>query len=188
MLPTSKGTFAHEDFCGHKGLIGPGDLQWMTAGKGIVHSEMPHSGGVCLFVTTRTSHRAQTAHGLQLWVNLAAKDKMSEPRYQELKADQIPHVTQDGVTAIIIAGEAFGVHSPVYTLNPTYYLHFIMQPNTKLQQKVPPFAPRTLLTPRRSRRTTTRSSTCWRGRRTLARPTRAARPTTRCACVTQNAT
>ena len=78
----------------------------------------------------------QTAHGLQLWVNLAAKDKMSEPRYQELKAEEIPHVTQDGVTAIVIAGEAFGVQSPVYTLNPTYYLHFIMQPHSKLQQKV----------------------------------------------------
>jgi hypothetical protein len=56
-----KGTFVHQDFTGHKGTINPGDVQWMTAGKGIVHSEIPAS---------------DDAHGLQLWVNLAAKDKM----------------------------------------------------------------------------------------------------------------
>ena len=89
------GVMEHEDFCGHRGKIGPGDLQWMTAGRGVVHAEMPAS-------------EDEPAHGLQLWVNLAAKDKMVEPQYQELVAKDIPHVEKDGVTAIIIAGKAFG--------------------------------------------------------------------------------
>lgn len=119
------GVMEHEDFCGHRGKIGPGDLQWMTAGRGVVHAEMPAS-------------EDEPAHGLQLWVNLAAKDKMVEPQYQELVAKDIPHVEKDGVTAIIIAGKAFGTESPVFTRTPTYYLHFKMQPNSELQQAIPP--------------------------------------------------
>jgi len=118
-----KGAFKHEDFCGHKGIIEAGDLQWMTAGKGIVHSEMPATSG--------------ENSGLQLWVNLAAKDKMMEPRYQELKAKDIPHVTKDGVTAIVIAGEALGVSAKVQTLTPTHYLHFIMDAKSELRQPIP---------------------------------------------------
>lgn len=63
-----EGAFKHEDNKGHAGVIGPGDLQWMTAGRGIVHSEMPQTDG--------------DNAGLQLWVNLAAKDKMTKPEYQ----------------------------------------------------------------------------------------------------------
>lgn len=117
------GAFKHEDFCGHKGIIESGDLQWMTAGKGIVHSEMP---------ATKEVNR-----GLQLWVNLAAKDKMMDPRYQELKAKDVPRTTKDGVTAIVIAGEALGVASKVHTLTPTHYLHFILEPNAELRQPIP---------------------------------------------------
>jgi len=117
------GSFSHEDFCGHKGTITPGDLQWMTAGKGIVHSEMPASTGM--------------SHGLQLWVNLAAKDKLCAPAYQELKSADIPHVSKNGVSAVVIAGEALGVVSPVYTRTPTYYIHFKMQPNSVLRQHIP---------------------------------------------------
>lgn len=120
-----EGIFQHEDFLGHKGTIGPGDLQWMTAGRGIVHSEMP---GV---------KDGERLRGLQLWVNLAAKNKMMAPRYQELPASKVPRVTRDGVTAIVIAGEALGVSSPVQTLTPTHYLHFIMEPNSVLEQKIP---------------------------------------------------
>ena len=61
-----EGAFEHEDFCGRRGRIGPGDLQWMTAGRGIVHSEMPATNEV--------------SRGLQLWVNLKSQDKMIEPR------------------------------------------------------------------------------------------------------------
>jgi len=119
-----EGSFSHEDFCGHKGTINPGDLQWMTAGKGIVHCEMPVPGN-------------QVPHGLQLWVNLAAKDKMVPPAYQELLDKDIPKVDQDGIYVNVIAGESFGISSPVKTRTPTMYLDFTMQPNKKLTQIVP---------------------------------------------------
>eukprot|EP00742_Colponemidia_sp_Colp-10_P001215 GILJ01001308.1.p1 GENE.GILJ01001308.1~~GILJ01001308.1.p1 ORF type:complete len:318 (+),score=40.64 GILJ01001308.1:88-954(+) len=116
-----EGSVQHEDFVGHAGTIDPGDLQWMTAGRGILHAEMP----------------VNKCHGLQLWVNLAAKDKMCEPAYQELKKESIPSVTKDGVTAVVIAGEALGIKSPVYTRTPTSYLDFKMEPNSTLRQSIP---------------------------------------------------
>lgn len=64
----------------------------------------------------------ERGHGLQLWVNLKSKDKMIQPAYQELNAEDIPHVTKDGVTAIVIAGEALGISSPVQTRTPAYYM------------------------------------------------------------------
>lgn len=123
MLPSSKGSFQHEDFCGHKGTISPGDLQWMTAGKGIVHSEMPFGSGA--------------SHGLQLWVNLASKDKLCDPAYQELKAEDLATVKKDGITAIVIAGKALGIESKVYTRTPIHYIHFLMEPNTELHHEIP---------------------------------------------------
>ncbi|XP_051177105.1 pirin-like protein [Lolium perenne] len=117
------GAFTHQDFSGHKGTIRTGDVQWMTAGRGIVHSEMPASDGV--------------QKGLQLWINLAAKDKMIEPRYQELQSKDISCASQDGVDVRIIAGEAFGVRSPVYTRTPTMYMDFTMQPGSQLHQPIP---------------------------------------------------
>ncbi|KAL0432971.1 UNVERIFIED_CONTAM: Pirin-like protein [Sesamum latifolium] len=78
-----QGGITHQDFAGHKGTIHAGDVQWMTAGRGIVHSEMPAGGG--------------TNTGLQLWINLASKDKMIEPRYQELLSEDIPKAEKDGV-------------------------------------------------------------------------------------------
>lgn len=118
-----KGSIRHEDFCGHKGIIGAGDLQWMTAGRGIVHCEMPHGEG--------------EVHGLQLWVNLAKKYKMIEPAYQELLDKDIPRATKDGVTVKVIAGEAFGIKSKVYTRTPTMYLDFKLTPGSKLEQPIP---------------------------------------------------
>ncbi|XP_062616772.1 pirin-like isoform X1 [Saccostrea cucullata] len=118
-----KGSMRHEDFCGHKGIIQDGDLQWMTAGRGIVHCEMPHGEG--------------EVHGLQLWVNLAKKYKMIEPAYQELKDKDIPRTTKNGVTVKVIAGEAFGIKSKVYTRTPTMYLDFKLDPGSKLEQPIP---------------------------------------------------
>jgi hypothetical protein len=124
LLPESKGTIKHEDFMGHKGEIQPGGLQWMTAGRGILHSEMPGS--------------TLPAHGLQLWINLPKSLKMTEPRYQELHKEALPRVgPKDGVTAIVISGEALGTTSPIYTHTPTNYAHFIMEPNSKLEQPIP---------------------------------------------------
>ncbi|KAL8190275.1 UNVERIFIED_CONTAM: hypothetical protein K2H54_046947 [Gekko kuhli] len=89
------GSMAHEDFCGHTGRLNPGDLQWMTAGRGILHAEMPCS--------------EEPAHGLQLWVNLRSSEKMVEPQYQELKNEEIPKPSQNGVTVAVISGEALNV-------------------------------------------------------------------------------
>ncbi|KAF7069315.1 hypothetical protein CFC21_074965 [Triticum aestivum] len=117
------GAFTHQDFSGRKGTIRTGDVQWMTAGSGIVHSEMPAADGV--------------QKGLQLWINLASKDKMIEPRYQELESKDISQAEKDGVAVRIIAGEAFGVRSPVYTRTPTMYMDFTMQPGSQLHQPIP---------------------------------------------------
>ncbi|VAH96961.1 unnamed protein product [Triticum turgidum subsp. durum] len=75
--------------------------------------------------------------GLQLWINLASKDKMIEPRYQELESKDISQAEKDGVAVRIIAGEAFGVRSPVYTRTPTMYMDFTMQPGSQLHQPIP---------------------------------------------------
>lgn len=117
-----EGEFYHEDFVGHKGRLGPGDLQWMTAGRGVVHSEMPGP------VDTK---------GLQLWVNLRAAEKMIEPGYQELSADEIRTNAQDGTTVKVIAGESMGVKSPVRTRTPTYFLDFTVNPGSRFEQPVP---------------------------------------------------
>ncbi|XP_078721084.1 pirin isoform X2 [Lampetra fluviatilis] len=97
---------------------------WMTAGRGVVHSEMPVND-------------AGPAHGLQLWVNLRASDKMVEPAYQELRAADIPKATRDGVTVIVVSGEALGQKSKVYTRTPTMYLDFRLAQGATHSQPVP---------------------------------------------------
>jgi len=123
VLPTSKGRMTHEDSNGHKGIIGPGDLQWMTAGKGILHSEVPESRDLC--------------HGLQLWLNLPAKDKMMEPMYQEILHTELSHVEKDGIHAIVIAGTALDTTSKVKTRIPVQYIHFLMQKGAQLSHAIP---------------------------------------------------
>ncbi|XP_006639188.3 pirin isoform X1 [Lepisosteus oculatus] len=118
-----QGVSAHEDFCGHSGKLKPGDLQWMTAGRGIVHAEMPVSD--------------EPLHGLQLWVNLRSSEKMVEPQYQELKSTEIPKPSKKGVTVAVISGEALGVKSKIYTRTPTIYLDFKLEPGAKHVQAVP---------------------------------------------------
>ena len=107
---------------GHKGLLKAGDLQWITAGKGIIHSEMPGP------IDTR---------GLQLWVNLKNENKMVEPKYQELEAKDIPFGETDGVHVKVIAGESMGIKSPVKNLTPTHYLDFTLKPGSSFTQPVP---------------------------------------------------
>lgn len=122
LFPDSKGAIVHEDFAGHQGVLKAGGVQWMTAGKGVVHSEMPVDDS--------------PAHGLQLWVNLPRKIKMIEPSYQELEAKDMVKVSKDGVTALVIAGEALGATSPIISHTPVHYAHFTMQPNSKLEQSL----------------------------------------------------
>ncbi|XP_032359600.1 pirin [Etheostoma spectabile] len=118
-----EGITAHEDFCGHSGRLTAGDLQWMTAGQGVVHAEMPVS--------------EEPVVGLQLWVNLPRRDKMVEPAYQELKGSEIPKPSLGGVTVAVISGEALGATSKVYTRTPTLYLDFRLQTGALHVQPVP---------------------------------------------------
>uniref|UniRef100_A0A4W2H5Y9 Pirin n=1 Tax=Bos indicus x Bos taurus TaxID=30522 RepID=A0A4W2H5Y9_BOBOX len=96
---------------------------WMTAGQGIMHAEMPCS--------------EEPVHGLQLWVNLRSSQKMVKPRYQELKSDEIPKPSQDGVTVAVISGEALGIKSKIYTYTPTLYLDFKLDQGAKHVQSIP---------------------------------------------------
>jgi len=96
------GTVEHGDSMGNNGVIGAGDIQWMTAGRGIVHQEMPKPD----------EHGSM--HGFQLWANLPRSLKMTDPRYQEIKSPDIPEVTDDdGTHARIVCGEFWGKRGPV---------------------------------------------------------------------------
>jgi redox-sensitive bicupin YhaK (pirin superfamily) len=105
------GRMRHGDNQGNKGLLGPGSVQWMTAGRGIVHSEFPEQEEGLMW-------------GFQLWVNLPAKDKMTAPRYQDIQGDAIPEVDLGGgVRARVIAGELGGAEGPIggVATEPVYY-------------------------------------------------------------------
>jgi redox-sensitive bicupin YhaK (pirin superfamily) len=123
------GEVEHRDSAGNHGVIGTGDVQWMTAGAGVVHSEMPGA---------RMQRDGGRSHGLQLWVNLPRADKMTPPRYQDLRAADIPTVERDGVVAKVIAGEAFGVVGPAHTHLPILYVHARVEAGATLEFEVPP--------------------------------------------------
>lgn len=120
----------HEDFAGNKGTIGPGDLQFMTAGRGIMHAEMPHE-----------NPDGSPNVGMQLWVDLPKKLKMCEPRYRDLRADEIPIVDVNGdnkVVVKVISGQSHGVDSVrdlAYT--PVWILDITLQPGGKITQSLP---------------------------------------------------
>jgi len=124
------GRMEHKDSAGHRGVLGPGDVQWMTAGAGVVHSEMPEpefkkNGGL--------------SHGFQLWVNLPRKDKMIKPQYQELPKNKIPEAqTTDGLVRVrVIAGEALGAKAAIKTRTPIMYLHYSLQKGGQVVQSIP---------------------------------------------------
>jgi redox-sensitive bicupin YhaK (pirin superfamily) len=105
------GKIRHKDNAGHEGVIEPGGIQWMTAGRGIIHSEMPEQEDGLLW-------------GFQLWINLPATQKMTEPKYQEFSKDEIPRETRDGnIIVRVITGEtSLGTKGPVKNIatNPVY--------------------------------------------------------------------
>jgi redox-sensitive bicupin YhaK (pirin superfamily) len=109
------GRMRHRDNAGNEGLLQNGGVQWMTAGRGLVHSELPEQEDGVM-------------EGFQLWLNLAAKDKLTEPWYRDIQDAEVPQfVTPDGVTARVIAGESHGVAGAVQraTTKPLYLdLHF----------------------------------------------------------------
>jgi redox-sensitive bicupin YhaK (pirin superfamily) len=125
-----EGQFGHKDSSGSSGTLNPGDVQWMTAGAGVVHSEMP--GDALL----RDGGRS---HGFQIWVNLPKRDKMIAPRYQEIPRAQIPSAQSDDGTidVKVIAGEALGRHAVIDTRTPILFQHFRLQPGATLVHAVP---------------------------------------------------
>jgi redox-sensitive bicupin YhaK (pirin superfamily) len=115
-----KGDVEHGDSLGNKGIIGSGDVQWMTAGSGIIHQEMPKGD------------KNGRMYGFQLWANLPSADKMMDPRYRDIKSGQIPEVRLPGGAAIkVIAGEAAGTKGPVsdIVIEPEY-LDVTVPPNS----------------------------------------------------------
>ncbi|MBF8295605.1 MAG: Pirin domain protein [Bacteroidetes bacterium] len=122
-----RGTVDHGDSMGNKGTIGPGDVQWMTAGSGIIHQEMPN-GDPNGFMW-----------GFQLWANLPASQKMMDPRYREVTHDQIPEVSlPGGVTIRVISGKVNGTEGPVrdVVIEPEY-LDVMMPPNKEFTHAIP---------------------------------------------------
>jgi redox-sensitive bicupin YhaK (pirin superfamily) len=126
-----EGEGQHEDSAGHRGVLRPGDVQWMTAGRGIVHSEMP---------SDRIQQVGGRVHGFQLWVNLPRRDKMMAPRYQEVPSEQIPTApSQDGRARVkVIAGEALGARAVIDTRTPILYHHWTLEPGAQVTVPVPP--------------------------------------------------
>lgn len=94
------GRMRHRDSAGHEGLLEPGGVQWMTAGRGVIHSEMPEQA-------------EGRMEGLQLWLNLSAADKMREPWYRDFRADEVPVATAEGVRVRVIAGRALDTDGAV---------------------------------------------------------------------------
>jgi quercetin 2,3-dioxygenase len=121
-----EGSVHHRDSLGNAGLIGPGDVQWMTSGGGIMHEELPRRG------------ESGNIYGFQLWVNLPSTLKWSQPRYQEFSASTIPTIEQDGVTIRLVAGEINGIHGPVTEIvAEPIYLDLELAPGSQFNYPVP---------------------------------------------------
>jgi redox-sensitive bicupin YhaK (pirin superfamily) len=120
------GSVAHSDSLGNSGVIGAGDVQWMTAGSGILHEEMPKVG-------------PRRLDGFQVWVNLPAKLKLTRPRYQDVPAARIPEVVRpDGVRIRVVAGEVDGVAGAVKEIYAEpEYLDVALPPGRTFEQPVP---------------------------------------------------
>ncbi|HSN89977.1 MAG TPA: pirin family protein [Anaeromyxobacteraceae bacterium] len=120
------GSVAHRDSLGNEGVIGAGDVQWMTSGSGILHEEMPRVGPRAL-------------DGFQLWVNLPRSLKMTRPRYQDVAAAKIPELVRpDGVSVRVIAGQVDGVAGAVREIHAEpEYLDVSMPPGSTFEQPVP---------------------------------------------------
>jgi len=121
------GEMEHADSRGNRGRLTPGDVQWMTAGSGVVHSEMP--------AAAFQAHGGRM-HGFQLWVNLPRRDKMMPPRYQEIPAARIPEArsTDGKVTIRVLAGEALGKRAVIDTRTPITYLDLSLAPGASFAQ------------------------------------------------------
>jgi redox-sensitive bicupin YhaK (pirin superfamily) len=119
-----QGRMRHKDSVGNSGLLTDGALQWMTAGRGIIHSEMPEQTDGLIW-------------GYQLWVNLPARDKMTAPRYQDIPPEAIPVTEAGGAAVKVLAGEWNGVKGAADTLWPIEYLDVTLEPGAEFAKEVP---------------------------------------------------
>lgn len=119
-----EGEMEHEDSHGHRGSIKSGDVQWMTAGAGVIHSEMP---------SQQMMQDGGRMHGFQIWINLPREKKMTQPRYQEYNAEQLPLLNDGGHWVRVIAGEIDGKRSPIETTVPTTMMHLKLDAGASLK-------------------------------------------------------
>ena len=121
------GRMRHRDSAGNEGLVTNGGVQWMTAGRGVIHSEMPEQDEGLM-------------EGFQLWLNLPAKDKMMDPWYRDIPAEEVPRFTSEaGVTVQVIAGHSHGVAGAVAREHTAPLLPGIALPaRGRLEQPIPP--------------------------------------------------
>jgi redox-sensitive bicupin YhaK (pirin superfamily) len=119
------GRMRHRDSAGHEGLLENGGVQWMTAGRGVIHSELPEQ-------------EEGRMEGFQLWLNLPSHDKMREPWYRDIGSAEIPELRQSGVTARVIAGQSHGVRGAVQREHTEpLYLDLLLEPGAHFEQPLP---------------------------------------------------
>ncbi len=120
-----QGRMRHRDSAGNEGLLVPGSVQWMTAGRGVIHSEMPEQQDGAM-------------EGFQLWLNLPARSKMQPPWYRDIASAEVPEWQGDGVTARVIAGHSHGVAGAVQREGTEpLYLDLHLAPNARFEQPLP---------------------------------------------------
>ena len=120
-----QGRMRHRDSAGNEGLLVPGSVQWMTAGRGVIHSEMPEQ-------------QEGAMEGFQLWLNLPGRDKMQAPWYRDIASTEIPEWHGEGVTARVIAGATHGVEGAVQRdATAALYLDLHLQPGARFTQPLP---------------------------------------------------
>lgn len=117
------GRAEHRDNRGGQGVLGPGDAQWMTAGRGLFHAEK--------------AYRGEPVHLLQLWINLPAAHKMDEPRYQDLRADAMPVRREDGVEVRVFSGRSGDAVGPAVNVVPVTMVDAVLEPGAGYAQEVP---------------------------------------------------
>jgi quercetin 2,3-dioxygenase len=123
-----EGSVAHRDNAGHRGVIGPGDVQWMTAGAGIFHEE---------YHEEEFTRRGGRMHMMQLWVNLPKASKLTPPGYQPITSAQIPEVEHDGVKVRVVAGEYEAAKGPAHTFSPVTMLDARLNSGARLPVSLP---------------------------------------------------
>ena len=123
-----EGQVAHYDSAGNQGVIGPGEVQWMTAGRGILHKE---------FHEEHFSKSGGVFHMAQLWVNLPSAYKLHAPRYQDLRVENIPVHKLEGGTVKCFAGELFGIHGPANTFSPMHLAVIQLEAGAQFEHSFP---------------------------------------------------